>query len=339
MKIAIKDLEPNPFKNLEKYPIDKERVAKLKGSIEGLKFWKGLVCRPHPTKEGKYQLAFGHHRIEVMKELGHTTISMTVLNYNDDEMLLAMAEENRDSGQSSDILNVVEQAKKRLDDEFRKYKLIKDLPIRLINLLAERNQNSLANARRGVGRDTILKYLNKNKTKWTTDDIEFALSILNNPDTIDEEAIVKFTVPYQAKEFKEAITSKKHLIPKKKQKEIADKVIKEQNKRKVEKKKGVPSGGRAIKQIVKDIIEPKKKKSDDFHKAETAIENIENLSKKLVTNIAQLKELLSKMNVTQIAGINVLGAEIALRDLINEFKKFEIEQKKKSKQITGKVGK
>jgi len=337
MKIAIKDLEPNPFKDLKKYPIDKERVAKLKGSIKGLKFWKGIVCRPHPIKKDKYQLAFGHHRIEALKELRYTTISMTVLNYDDADMLLAMAEENRDVKQDiGTMLNLVEQTKKFLDEELAKYDWATSH--KFMRCLFKNQTAYTETKTKGVGQTTILKFLNKNKTKWTSNEIDIALDILKSEaeKEIDREAVILFKIPYQVKEFKEAVTNKKNPVPEKKQKEVAKKVIKEQDKRKKEKKKGIPSGGRGIKQIVKSIVTPKKR-SDNFHKAEMAIEDIEKASKKLVARITQLRELLSKMKVTEIKGINVLGAEIALRDLMNEFKKFEIEQRKVSKQIIGKT--
>ena len=123
MKLKIKDIEPNPYRNLKKFPIDEGRVEELKASIKRTKFWGGLVCREHPTKKGKYQLAFGHHRLQAITNLGAKEISIKVLQYTDAQMLQAMADENRNtSGNQIDmILNVVEQVKKYLDKELAKY--------------------------------------------------------------------------------------------------------------------------------------------------------------------------------------------------------------------------
>ena len=98
MKIAVKDLEPNPYRNLKKYPLSKEKVAGLKTSIKENGFWGGILVREHPTKEGKYQMAFGHHRHQAMKESGYTCADNTIVfKLTDDDMLHRMFAENHDT--------------------------------------------------------------------------------------------------------------------------------------------------------------------------------------------------------------------------------------------------
>lgn len=64
MKIAVKDLEPNPFRDFDSTYIDKERVDGLKDSIEKDYFWGGIPVRPHPTKKGKYQIGCGDIKLK-----------------------------------------------------------------------------------------------------------------------------------------------------------------------------------------------------------------------------------------------------------------------------------
>ena len=323
MKILIKNIEPNPFRNLEKYPINKERVAKLKGSIKGLKFWGGIVCREHPTKKAKYQLAFGHHRLQALRELKYTEISMKVLKYDDSDMLLSMAEENRDVGQLDikTMLNLIEQTMKFLDNIIEKYETWGKAKSSYKFIRAFGNTQNKASfgtlKDKGTGRDSILKFLNKNKTKWSSNEIDLALSILKD-ENIDREAVTEFEKPYQAKEFKKAINKEK--VPKEKQKEVAEKVIKEIKHRKKKREKGIPVGGRAIKDIVKNIVEPKN--NTKTCKAERLIENIAKSANRLLTDIDELQSVLTELKVTELKGLKVYEAYEAVQLLIRHFEVF-----------------
>jgi len=67
MKIKLKDLLPNPFKkHINGGRLNKERIDLLKESITKDGFWDNVMCR---EKDGKYELAYGHHRIEAAKEV------------------------------------------------------------------------------------------------------------------------------------------------------------------------------------------------------------------------------------------------------------------------------
>lgn len=94
MKVSLERVEYNPYRNLKRYPIDKEQVARLRQSIEDLGFWDNLLIRAHPEKRGWYQLAYGHHRLEAAKDYGITTADLAVRDLDDDQMALIMATEN-----------------------------------------------------------------------------------------------------------------------------------------------------------------------------------------------------------------------------------------------------
>ena len=46
MKIEVKNLEPNPYRNIKKYPFDKEKLKALKTSITETSFWDNILARP-----------------------------------------------------------------------------------------------------------------------------------------------------------------------------------------------------------------------------------------------------------------------------------------------------
>jgi ParB-like chromosome segregation protein Spo0J len=99
MKIKIEKIESNPFRPKDA-PLDEERIIRLESTIKSSKFWKNVAVRVHPTKPGKFQLAYGHHRLEVLKRLGKTREDFIVLKLDDETMLKMMAQENGDWGSS-----------------------------------------------------------------------------------------------------------------------------------------------------------------------------------------------------------------------------------------------
>jgi ParB/RepB/Spo0J family partition protein len=91
MKLKVKDLSPNPFRNIENYPINREKVDALKTSINQTSFWDNIVAR----KNGRnYQIAYGHHRLIALKEIGISEVDIPVRDLDDATMLRMMADEN-----------------------------------------------------------------------------------------------------------------------------------------------------------------------------------------------------------------------------------------------------
>jgi ParB/RepB/Spo0J family partition protein len=95
--IALDRVEKNPYRDLVGHPIPDDQLETLKASIESTGFWEGLLVRPHPTKQGRYQLAFGHARLEAARTVGGKPIKQAdfiVHDIDDDAMIRAMADEN-----------------------------------------------------------------------------------------------------------------------------------------------------------------------------------------------------------------------------------------------------
>src|SRR5438445_5406018 len=98
MKIAIRDLLPNPFRNLDDYPISTTKVAGLVASIKSTSFWDNILVRPSPSRRNKFEIAYGHHRLKALHktygEGSSRTVDLPVRDLDDATMLKVMANEN-----------------------------------------------------------------------------------------------------------------------------------------------------------------------------------------------------------------------------------------------------
>lgn len=97
-QVSISKLKPNPFRELDDYPIDREKVDKLKESITMTGFWGTIVAR---KSGGDYEIAFGHHRRIALQELqdegvigAREKVDIIVRELSNEEMLQLMAREN-----------------------------------------------------------------------------------------------------------------------------------------------------------------------------------------------------------------------------------------------------
>ena len=96
MKVKLKDVHANPFRNMERYPIHKQKILQLKNSIQSTDFWDNIVARER--EGGGIEIAYGHHRLAALNELysGTKEFNWIVRDLDDDEMLKIMAHENLD---------------------------------------------------------------------------------------------------------------------------------------------------------------------------------------------------------------------------------------------------
>lgn len=94
MRIKIKDIRPNPFRDFSLYPIDDEQVLRLSQSMDNLGFFSGVTARH--VDGGGYELAAGHHRLEAAQRTTPplTHIEAVVEPYNDQQMVEIMMTEN-----------------------------------------------------------------------------------------------------------------------------------------------------------------------------------------------------------------------------------------------------
>jgi hypothetical protein len=102
MKIAVKDLRPNPFRDLTRYPVNPDKVAALVASIKDTEFWDNLLARK--DTDGGYELAYGVHRLQALKKAGVEEVDIPVRKLSDTVMAKIMAHENQEEWSHSAIV-------------------------------------------------------------------------------------------------------------------------------------------------------------------------------------------------------------------------------------------
>lgn len=92
--IAVASIHPNPHRDFEGNPLREEQIAAIVDSIGRTGFWDNVVVRPHPELKGEYQLAYGHNRLEAVKQAKIKEVTLPVRNLSDWDMYCAMVDEN-----------------------------------------------------------------------------------------------------------------------------------------------------------------------------------------------------------------------------------------------------
>jgi hypothetical protein len=72
MIIALKAIDPNPYRDLQGFPINTQgrRYRLLQKSLTETGYWRNVAVRPHPEVPGRYQLVYGHHRHAILLAMG-----------------------------------------------------------------------------------------------------------------------------------------------------------------------------------------------------------------------------------------------------------------------------
>jgi ParB-like nuclease domain len=93
-KFRVGDIQPNPFRHMDRYPIRRDKVESLKESMRTTDFWDNVVARV--TSSGKPEIAYGHHRLTALKEQfgPDRMVTLIIRDLDDDHMLKIMAREN-----------------------------------------------------------------------------------------------------------------------------------------------------------------------------------------------------------------------------------------------------
>src|SRR5262245_48462901 len=97
-----------PLEQLRAHPLNsnvmpEDLQAKLRAHIHRTGRYPFLIVRPHPEEPGAFQVLDGHHRVEVLRGLGHTEARCDVWDVDDREAKLLLATLNRLQGQDSPI--------------------------------------------------------------------------------------------------------------------------------------------------------------------------------------------------------------------------------------------
>ena len=348
MKIQVSDLEPNPFRRMKHYPLDRDKIDRLKISIKETSFWDNVLVRPHPTEKGKYQIAYGHHRLVSLQELKITEVDVPVKDLDDATMIRIMANENLEWSSAPIIINeTVLVAKKFLDKELAKYKTWEEAekvsiftnlftgwdPIKKRDIPNPKAAFGQAKGQ-GVGQTTICKFLGGNWKQWM---VREALDTLGYGEKdkktgklkkkpVSREAVEMIKTSHQATKFKEAVRT--FDVPEEEQKEIAKKITKNH------------IGSR---DIYKTVLKHKKEKQHsvvrtEVQKLEKTYETIDSdmltLSNKIIGFLVKLNDL----GIKELQGETHFLGLMQIRTLVKTLERlytFGTKTQNKQKQITG----
>jgi hypothetical protein len=116
VKVKLGDILPNPYRDFELYPYDQKKIWRLYKSFRKFGWWGNVVGRMR--KDGKVELAYGHHRVEAMQRWKGPDweIEVIVKDLTNKQMLQMMAGENDEAYNCSAaaIDNAVKSAKEYL---------------------------------------------------------------------------------------------------------------------------------------------------------------------------------------------------------------------------------
>lgn len=98
--VPITDLVPHPL-NANVMPEDLRE--KLAAHIKQSGRYPMVIVRPAPETPGKFQILDGHHRVQVLRDLGHTEVRTDVWDVTDREAKVLLATLNRLQGADQPI--------------------------------------------------------------------------------------------------------------------------------------------------------------------------------------------------------------------------------------------
>lgn len=206
---------------MRNYPIDEEKVEELIASIQSVGFWCSITAR---ERDGKFQIAFGHHRLTALQRMyagaiPSTYVSIIVDDLSDADMLKMMANENLQASRTSPVIidETVRVAKKFLEEHPEEVTKYGDL--------SKTNRGAPTGAS-NIGRVIISKFLG-----WKTTRVQYSLERLNLIDEgeLSPEAIKILPSDRSARDFVDLVKSEKKYftaIPLKSQVEIAEAIVK-----------------------------------------------------------------------------------------------------------------
>jgi len=293
MKVKLKDLRSNPFRNLKKYPVRKDRVEGMKQSILDTGYWKNILVR---KQNGKVEMAYGHHRKAALVELYGEGRSIDVILdvMTDAIMLKRMANENDIAAElETDVADAaVEAARKYLKEhpeEHKKYHVV-HVQTNLRATVAPRIEtfeNAIPN------RETVSNFLggfwSESRVREVVERLQRYGKKPDDPDYLEKEAVQKFGLSTHAATFQRAVKSVKS-VPPEKQKKAAERIVEDEDFKRSNMEQVLLEEKGAIKK-------PKKKEKEliDFR------EFLKNYDKKicaLFLDADRIEEIISKNSLT-----------------------------------------
>lgn len=280
MKVKIKELKPNPYRDIDNYPIDQEKIETLKSSIEQTGFWDNLLAR---EINGIIQIAYGHHRLEALKQVKnqYDEVDIPVKKLTDALMIQIMANENMDEWKTSVkvIDETVRVAKQFLEQNPEEIKTKKPLNLKRMSSPQEGQGYRYSPEAFQIG-----EFLG-----WGEKRIYYSLERLGliKEGVIEKEAIHALPTESSARTFTDYV--KKHKIPKEKQRQAVERI------------KETSRNERAVEDaiIMETYKKPEKKKAEiekeRTKKFDTELATIKNKAEDLISDLQNIKRLINEL--------------------------------------------
>ena len=196
MKLKLKDLQPNPFRDYDNYPLVEAKVTALEDTIKETGFWNNIPVRKNGTG---YQIHFGHHRIQALKNVygEEKMFNFPVDDVDDETMHKRMVAENAEEWGATT---------RQIDENVRTTKnfLTNNLEIaaKYTNRpeLLDPSQNGTGTS---IGKKTIHNYLESINSSWSMKKVSLSLARLKmiDVDGLNKEAIELIDSPNAAFTF------------------------------------------------------------------------------------------------------------------------------------------
>lgn len=104
LNVPVGAVDSNPFRQLERYPYVERKLDTLVRSYADVGMWEGVIAR---QSGNRYEIAFGHHRVEAARRAGFETVPVIVRPLTDEQMLQFMGRENMED-YNADFLCMLE---------------------------------------------------------------------------------------------------------------------------------------------------------------------------------------------------------------------------------------
>ena len=211
--ISLKDIVPNPWRDMTLYPFDEAHVAALIASIDYHGFFGGVKGR---RRNGKVELGCGHMRIEAARAVRPKleTVPIFVGDLDDDEMLRLMTDENATQAGSNPgaVMNEVAAVTRRIIDGLLSGRILPDSVTKAFEderqlkrartkLQIRLTEPEKADIHLAIGHGVIARYLghgDPKKSSRSETQIREAITTLKQAgryDDIVDEAIRKYPQP------------------------------------------------------------------------------------------------------------------------------------------------
>ena len=201
--LKLKNILDNPNRDRVRFPTQDAKKAEIRESIEQTDFWDNLLvrCRNNELPDGttikdaqhlaelldtgavdmakaQFELAYGHHRIDVLREMDWDTMDVPVKYISDEQMIRIMANENKEGwgGGIHSILETVRQVHGQLDKQLADFTGYNDYVDELgKNAIFTKKQFKDAK-NQGIGYRTIQAFLGES---WSQASVRIPMTVLN----------------------------------------------------------------------------------------------------------------------------------------------------------------